>query len=258
MASRLGDTSRRLVAAHALLSMRSQREQERFLFEGATLLAEARASGVAIEEIFATQAAFDETPLLHELDDAGLAVWIVSAKASRRLSDLEAPSGIVAVAPTRLTPLRALLDRAGFALVLGGISDPGNAGTLLRAAEAFGAGGVVFGDGGVAPYHPKVVRAAMGAIFRLPVALADPGSLARAAREAGKTVAGLDAGGSRGVAEIPPECAIVVGHERRGLGEWRPCCDALYRIPMPGSAESLNAAVAGSIALYEASRRTAI
>lgn len=257
MARRLGDSARRLVAAHALLSAKGQREREHFLFEGASLLAEARASGVAIEEIFATQTAYDETPALQALDREGVAVWLVSSKAARRLSDVETPTGIAGVAQARFTPLGGLVASGRTVLVLAGISDPGNAGTLLRAAEAFGAGGVVFGRGGVHPFHPKVVRAAMGAIFRLPLALATPQSLSTAAREAGRSVEGLAAGGALEVADLPAEPVIVVGQERRGLGAWEEACSRCFRIPMAGRAESLNAAVAGSIALYEASRKTA-
>lgn len=254
MTRRLGDSSRRLVAARALLSAKGQRAQHRFIFEGATLLSEARASGVAVDEVFATQTAYEQTPLLHAIDAAGVPVWIVSVKASRRLSDVETPTGIAAVAEKRLAELEAIMAAAGPVLVAAGLSDPGNAGTLLRAAEAFGAGGVVFGAGGVHPYHPKVVRAAMGAIFRLRVALSTPQEVVQAAHAAGRSVAGLEAGAADEVRALPMRPVIVVGQERRGLGPWDGVCDARFRIAMQGPAESLNAAVAGAIALYEASR----
>ncbi|HEY5425016.1 MAG TPA: RNA methyltransferase, partial [Candidatus Tumulicola sp.] len=125
----------------------------------------------------------------------------------------------------------------------------------LRSADAFGAVGVLFGRLGVDPYHPKVVRGAMGALFRLKMGIADPPEAAAAATAAGFTVLGLRAGGERlaGVS-WPARTALVVGHERRGLDRWEPICERRIGIAMDGRADSLNAAIAGSIALYEATK----
>ena len=138
---------------------------------------------------------------------------------------------------------------------LADLNDPGNAGTLLRSAEALGASGVVFGNLGVDPFHPKVVRGAMGALFRLPLALASPEEVELAARSAGIPVFGLamDGDALAGIA-FPPDFILAVGHERHGLGRWEGLCGRLASIPMRGHVESLNAGVAGSIALYEALR----
>ena len=120
---------------------------------------------------------------------------------------LETPTGIVAVTPLRLRPVAELMH--GPALLLADLNDPGNAGTLLRSAEAFGASGVVFGSLGVDPFHPKVVRGAMGALFRLPLASATPEELASAARAAGIPIFGLAMGGEA-VASIsfPPDFVL--------------------------------------------------
>ncbi len=142
----------------------------------------------------------------------------------------------------------------GIILVLADLNDPGNAGTLMRSAEAFGIDRVLFGARGAEPYHPKVVRAAMGAIFRQRIALATPLDLqpklgdwcAVGLAAAGEPLDGL---------EWPAKCLLVVGNERHGLGAWEALCAQFAAIRMSGRAESLNAAVAGSIALYEASRR---
>ncbi len=129
-------------------------------------------------------------------------------------------------------------------------------GTLLRSAEAFGATGAVLGRLGVDSYHPKVVRGAMGSIFRLPIALASPAELAQAAARAGTTIVGLATGGtSLESVELGSAIALVVGHERRGLGTWEVPGMRLAGIPMQGAAESLNASVAGSIALYVIAQR---
>jgi RNA methyltransferase, TrmH family len=244
------------VKARALRSIKGRSEQKRFAFEGPTLLAEARASGLAVEELYVTQAAYEAMPLAREYDASGTPTFIVDPRALAAISDLATPSGIVAVAPIRLSGLEQLLSLGTPILVLADISDPANAGTLLRSADAFGCPGIVFGRVGVDPYNPKIVRGAMGAIFRLTLAVAEPSELDAAAAAAGFTLVGLSAQGEPLSSERWEErVALVVGHERHGLGRWAPLCRRVLAIPMAASAESLSAAVAGSIALYEAARK---
>jgi TrmH family RNA methyltransferase len=234
--------------------VKGRRELARFAFEGATLLDEAAAARFPIAELYATQTAYEATPLLHELESSGTPVFIVPESAIGGISDVATPSGIVAVAPVRLRAASAVFARDR-SLVLADLNDPGNAGTLLRSADAFGASGVVFGRLGVDPFHPKVVRGSMGAVFRLTIAVANADEGAAAAAEAGVAMLGLTAGGAPLAGEhFAPPLALVVGHERRGLGAWERHCKRVLAIPMQGRAESLSAAVAGSIALYEAAR----
>ncbi|MBV8489009.1 MAG: RNA methyltransferase [Candidatus Eremiobacteraeota bacterium] len=253
MAVTLGRHAERLSGVRALRTPKGRREQRRFAFEGAVLLEEARRSAYPVEEIYATGIAYEGTPLVRELEGEGVPVFVVDDRAAAKISDLESPPGIVAVAPARLTPAEAVFGEAGCVLVLADLNDPGNAGTLLRSADAFGCRGVVFGATGVDPYHPKVVRSAMGAIFRLQLAVLAP---AEAARAGNYTFLGLAAhGAALEGSDWPERAGIVVGNERHGLGEWAAICSRLLSIPMPGGAESLNAAVAGSIALYARSLR---
>jgi len=254
MATALGLHSERLRRLRALRTHKARRELGRFAFEGPTLLAEAVAAGFPIEELYATQAAYDAESLIHELEAAGSEVFIVPASAAERISDVQSPSGVVAVGPVRLHSPEALFSAGSPLLVLADLNDPANAGTLLRSADAFGCAGVLFGRLGVDPYHPKVVRGSMGAVFRLALAVGDPAETAAAASAAGVRIAGLAAWGEPiAAAELGPPLAILVGHERRGLGAWESLCAKVFSIPMRGRAESLSAAVAGSIALYEAS-----
>ena len=242
----------------ALRSVKGRREQQRFAFEGPTLLEEAVASAFPIEELFVTQAAFEATALVRELERSGTPVFAIDPVRAARISDLTTPSGIVAVARTRFAALAAIFDGSAPVVVLADVGDPANAGTLLRSADAFGCAGAIFGSLGVEPYHPKVVRGSMGAVFRLRLAVADPAAVAGAAATAGVPLLGLDARGNplagrrweRGV-------GLVVGHERAGLGRWEGVCGDLLSIKMAGRAESLSAAVAGSIALFEATRPAA-
>lgn len=255
MPTTAGAHAERVQRARELLTNKGRRDQARFTFEGPTLLDEALKSGVPIEEIYATEAVFEANETLRDLDARGTDVAIVDERTARKLSDLDTPTGLVAVAPIRFAPLEAILA-SPLSLVLADLNDPGNAGTLLRSAEAFGAGGVVFGRFGVDPYHPKVVRGAMGAIFRLEIAVATPDDVAQAASETRTTFYGLTADGEPlTAAEFRAPSALIVGHERQGLGSWNEICTRRVAIPMRGPVESLNAAVAGSIALYEATKR---
>lgn len=252
MATLAGPHAQRVARARELLSVKGRKEHGRFAFEGPTLLEEAVRSGVEIEELFVVGAAYERSALIGRLEAAGTAVYLVDERTAAKISDLETPTGIVAVAPTRYAALDEVLT-GRLTLVLADLNDPGNVGTLVRSAEAFGASGVVLGRLGVDPYHPKVVRGAMGSIFRMPLAVAGAEELAAAAGPG--TIVGL-AGAASDIAALTvrPPVALVVGHERRGLGGWTAACTALAGIPMAGQAESLNAAVAGSVGLYVLSK----
>jgi RNA methyltransferase, TrmH family len=160
------------------------------------------------------------------------------------VSSLAYPSRVLAVfrrgdLPTGLRPRTLALWR---------VADPGNLGTLLRAADAFGAG-LALSDGCADPTGPKALRASAGAIFRVPVARFD--------EAAGPRAALVPRGGTPlPELELPDEVTLVLGAERCGLPDRvLASCDVLATIPQPGGAESLNVATAGAIALYELSRR---
>jgi RNA methyltransferase, TrmH family len=251
VATRLGGRAQRLAAIRALQTVKGRREQRRYAFEGATLLSEAREANLPIEELYVTQAAYEATPLVRELDRQGVACFVLEPHPAQAISDVESPSGIVAV--TTMHPAQALelLRLPGPLLLLADVNDPANAGGLLRSADAFGCRGVLFGGLGVDPYHPKVVRGSMGAVFRLALAVAEPEEAVVALRSTGRRLLGLAAGGEDIYSErFPPGTVLAVGHERHGLGRWQPLCDRLLAIPMSGRAESLSAAVAGSIGLF--------
>lgn len=252
----LGAHNPRISAVADLLTKKGRDEQRAFAFEGATLLDEALRSNVEIRALYITAGAYDATAAARELDERGVPTYLVDERAFAKLSDVETPTGVLAVADLAFASLDTLFARPGIVPVLADLNNPGNVGTLLRSAEAFGANGAILGGAGVDPYHPKVVRAAMGAIFRLKLAVAAPDEVALAAHAAGATIVGLaaEADGLEAL-ESAEKIALVVGHERRGLGRWEGVCGRRAGIPMPGQADSLNAAVAGSIALFAWSRR---
>jgi TrmH family RNA methyltransferase len=252
--SALGAHHPRLERLRELASPRGRREQGRFIIEGPTLLAEAYRSGLAPREIYLTA----EGLAAHRglLGNAPAAeTFLLADNVFARLSELDTPTGVLAVLDTGLAEVAAVLAKPGPLLLLAGVNDPGNAGTLLRSAEAFAAAGVLFGRGGVDPYNPKVVRAAMGSLFRLPHAVVEAQELLDAASVAGRPIVAADLSGDDLRAHVLPDNVIVaVGNERRGVGDWLPRWDRAVRIPQAEATESLNAAVAGSILLYELAR----
>lgn len=256
MPTPLGGRAERLTRVRALRTAKGRREQGRYAFEGPTLLGEALTARLPIEEVYATQAAYDASALARGLEERGVPCFIVDERTAAGISDVESPSGLLAITPMRFAALGELLALPGPVLLLADLNDPANAGTLLRSADAFGCRGVIFGDLGVEPYHPKVVRASMGAVFRLAVAVAAPAEAAAAFQTARRAVLGLASGGDDIEAvPWPADPVLAVGHERRGLGRWEGLCERLLAIPMSGKTESLSAAVAGSIGLFFASRR---
>ena len=242
----------RIERVRDLRTPRARRERGRFVFEGPTLLTEAQRSGLAIEELYGTEAALKQhAALVATLEAAGTPAFAIPDRTLERLSDLETPPGLLAVAVTPGGDLATILEGPGTVLLLAGINDPGNAGTLLRSAEAFGAAGVLFGRGGVDPFAPKVVRGAMGSLFRLPVAVVNAEELLAAAADAGRPIfaATLD-GEPLASAAIPDDAILAVGNERHGPGGFLSRWDRSVRIEQASATESLNAAVAGSILLY--------
>jgi TrmH family RNA methyltransferase len=249
MPTSLGLHSPKLDAVRALRTKDGRREQARFTIEGTTLVEEALRSGLALEALYATEAGYENLGPLTTQSDAP--AYLIPEKAMARLSDLETPPGILAVVPLALTRLEAILTGGEPVLLLAGINDPGNAGTLLRTAEIFGLSGVIFGEGGVEPHNPKVVRAAMGAIFRLPMAEAGAADVAAAARAAQYRLVATTLEGTP-LDSFPFErrSIVAVGNERRGVAGWLPAWDAGVAIPQRGEGQSLNASVAGGIVMY--------
>jgi TrmH family RNA methyltransferase len=180
-------------------------------------------------------------------------VTLVDTRVMDRLSDASTPPGILAVVRTPDTAQSP--PATGPLLVLDGVSDPGNVGTLIRSAAAFGAS--VVSIGGADPFGPKVVRASAGTCYRTAIHRIDDASgLAGILRGDGRPVLGLAAEGSRTLAEaareVPAQGAVlVVGSEPHGLGaSVRDAVDTLVRIPMREGVESLNVAAAGAIAMH--------
>lgn len=251
--------SPRVRAVAKLAKRDARRESGRFLLEGPQALGEALAFRPdLVEAVYATRAAIERhDDLVRVARDSGIEVAAVTDKVLEAMADTVTPQGVVAVARQVSATLAEVVASAPrLVAVLEEIRDPGNAGTILRAADAAGADAVVFSGHTVDPYHPKVVRATTGSLFHLPlvvgVSLADA---AHALRAAGLQILAADVGGDdllAARADLARPTAWVFGNEARGLDADRlALVDRSLRLPIYGRAESLNLATAASVCLYE-------
>jgi TrmH family RNA methyltransferase len=241
------------------LSRRSVRAERRlFLADGPKAVEAALRRGVVVE-LFATSAAAEQYDVLVAAADR---VWLVEDRALASLSDSVSPAGIVAVCSFLDVPLDdALVARdRGLVVLCADVRDPGNAGTLIRTADALGADGVVLAGRSVDAYNGKTVRASVGSLFHLPVAVEpEPAVAVSAAREAGLTVLAADGAGEVTLDDATPllEGRVVwlFGNEAWGLpAELAALADHRIAIPIPGRAESLNLSTAAAICLHETAR----
>ncbi len=230
--------------------------------EGVRLTREAIAAHAAIRQILLCPELLGEiaTTLRDEIKDELGASRIVTVGAAvmRSLAETETPQGVVAVIALPATPLPTFDARDGFVLILDGVRDPGNVGTLIRAAAAADCDAVITMAGTADAFAPKVVRSAMGAHFRLPVVVDCDWAFTGPALAVLPSVCGADGEAPLvyDVVDWSAGCAIVIGNEDHGLSaEARRWCTATARIPMARGVESLNASVAGAIMLYEAVRQ---
>jgi RNA methyltransferase, TrmH family len=182
----------------------------------------------------------------------------------RSAVDTLSPQGIAALVHPPAWSLDQVCQPETFPLVLiaAGLQDPGNLGTLIRSAEAFGADCVLTGPGTVSPWNPKAVRGSAGSVFRLAVVRVSMDEIASLKRRGLRLLAAVaEASRQRAPiavsqANLTGACALVVGNEGSGLtDDWLKLADQSITIPMPGPVESLNAAIAGSLLLYEAARQ---
>jgi TrmH family RNA methyltransferase len=244
------------VAAAVRLKKRALREEAgRFLVEGAQGVAEALAEDGALETLFV----LDELdPLAVRARQAGVSVDPVTPRLMERLTSTVTPQGIVGVAPFVDVAL-ARISAPGCVAVLHEVRDPGNAGTILRSADAAGARGVVFAGSTVDPYNAKTVRASAGSIFHVPVVRnVSTEAAIGALRERSFSIVAMDMHGEEDLfdAELPAATAFVFGNEAHGLPDAvTALADRRVRVPQLGRAESLNLSAAATVCLFEWTRR---
>ena len=234
-----------------------------FIVEGVTLGAEAAAAGLPVREVYieTSRAGEEARQLADRLAAAGATLVTVEAGTLAKVGASVTPQSLLAVVERPVVAGEGIAppDAASFVLVAVSVADPGNAGTLLRCAEAAGAGAVIFCGEAADPYGPKAVRASAGSIFRLSPALSeDPAGTLGELRRKGLRTVGAAAG--RGLpydrADLSPPLALVVGNESHGLpGSLEGSIDEWVHVPLAGQAESLNVGAAAAVLCFEVQRR---
>src|SRR5580698_8396014 len=232
--------------------------------EGMRIVEEAIRSGLRFRAVFFRESAQNLAERLLPQIGAHVETLLLPDKLFDSVVPSETPQGVAALVRLKEFSLRDLLERVqvGPIVVVIGLQDPGNLGTILRSAEAFGSAGAVLGEGTVSPFNSKVIRASAGSIFRLPAILAKAaGGLEEVSTKLRKANVRLIATSShKGTpleqAGLTRAAAVFIGSEGSGLPRTVMAqVDGLVAIPHTAQVESLNAGVAGSIVLYEAARQ---
>jgi TrmH family RNA methyltransferase len=240
-----------------LLARRRARHEERaFVLEGPRLLQAALDSGVHLERVFVGDGVDD--PCVTRALDRGVPVLRLERGVMERVAATLTPQPVAGVVPFVDVPLEAVVP-ATLVVVCVEIRDPGNLGTVVRSAEAAGAGGVVCCDGSADLYNPKVVRASAGSLFHVPVVVGgEPVEVLERLGAAGLRRFGTVArgGDAPDVVDLRAPSAIVLGNEAHGLPTAvDPRLDGRITIPMAGRTESLNVGMVAAVVCFEAARQ---
>lgn len=251
----------RIVKAAKLHRASERRKSKAFIVEGENSVEAAVATGAATDVFVTEKAAERFEPIVRMAGHMNVYVHAISDKAAKHLSDTTATTGIFAVCePVLWTTGKALAGRPNLVSVPVLTNDPGNAGTLIRVADAMGADAVIFAGETVDPLSSKVVRSSAGSIFHLPVARdTNIKDVLGQLRSKGLQILATAADGEVNLDEaeelLAQPTAWLFGNEAHGLGqELLELADHRVRIPIRGRAESLNLATAASICLYESAK----
>lgn len=235
-----------------------RRDSGEMVCEGEKMLQEALRSGVRIHAVLVADDVSASADILQEAQQAGAKLYHCPPELLAKVSNVKTPQGIVFSCGQPLTSLDVLAG-ADRILMLEGLQDPGNLGTILRTADAFALDGILLCEGCVDPTAPKVVRATMGAVFRLPVAAVSLEAAAAFVHAQGLPLyAAALSDASVPLTQVDlHRAAVLIGNEGRGITPHAAqLSDRQIIIPMAGRAESLNASVAAAIFMYEMSRKT--
>jgi len=241
------------------LMMKKFRDSEKlFVAEGRKMVAEALLSDYEVEMLVLSESFSGSLPV--DAEEKGIKRIVVKDGLFDSLSDTQTPQGILAVAKQKSFELKAEIKNArSFLVILDGVKDPGNLGTIIRTVDAAGGNGVVLINDCVDPYNPKAVRSTMGSIFRVPVFQADDaGAVLDELIHSGYHIAASHLNGSNVFTWAGgfDKTALIIGSESHGISMTSENkAHSLIKIPMVGGAESLNASVAAGILIYEIFRK---
>ncbi|MBP1930338.1 TrmH family RNA methyltransferase [Ammoniphilus resinae] len=239
-----------------LISKKGREQEHAFLVEGEHLVEEAMKAEELIQCLIIQETMQEKYQ--GWIDECRAPSYLVSEQVMNKLSETQTPQGICAVVQINKHSLSELTEGRPILLALDGLQDPGNLGTIIRTADAAGIDGVILGKGTVDLYNGKVIRSTMGSIFHLPIFQLDLTVEIPRLKEKGFRIVSTSLEGA--VAYDEPQYAdavvIVIGNEANGVSqEILQCSTTKVKIPLYGQAESLNAAVAAGIILYEAARQ---
>ncbi|MCU1298121.1 MAG: methyltransferase [Acidobacteriaceae bacterium] len=228
--------------------------------EGTRILEEAIRSGLKFRAVFFRNSAANKAERLLPQMAAHVETLLLPDKLFASAVPSDTPQGVAALVRCKQFSVEDVLATsvAGPLLAIAGVQDPGNLGTILRSAEAFGAGGVLLGEGTVSPFNSKVIRASAGSVFRLPIAKAKLGDTLEELRAKGIRLIATSSHKSKPLPEanLSTRLAIFIGSEGAGVSrELISEMDEVVAIPHSSNVESLNAGVAASIVLYEVARQ---
>jgi len=228
--------------------------------EGLRIVEEAIRSGLRFHAVFFRESASNLVERLLPQIGANVETVLLPDKLFSSIVSSEAPQGVAALVRYRQSTLEDVFQRiaTGPLVVVAGLQDPGNLGTILRSAEAFGSAGVLLGEGTVSPFNAKVVRGSAGSIFRLPMVRVKLGEVLPQLRERGVRL--IATSSHKGVAlpqaNLVGALAVLIGGEGTGIPrDLMAKVDEIVAIPHAAQVESLNAGVATSIVLYEIRRQ---
>lgn len=249
----------------SLVRLRRRRARDAsgtFLIEGFRELTRAVAGGIQIEALYTCPSLYvgsNEAELTARIADSGAKVVELAETPFRKASYRDRPEGLIAVARQFDTAIDGLsLEGNPLILVAESIEKPGNLGTMLRTAEAAAVAGVIVADPSTDPFNPNVVRASLGALFVVPLFVTNTTAAIDNLRAGGLAIVATTPDGDLAhyEADLRGPTAVVVGSEQYGLSDrWIEAADERTAIPMPGSVDSLNAAMAAGIVLFEALRQ---
>jgi TrmH family RNA methyltransferase len=243
----------RIKELRAGLSRGARTASGQVAIEGVHLAQEAVKSGLSLHTVFVREGS---EALLDQLSLGNAEVLLVPEDVFASAAATEHPQGIAALIEAPVFTLQAVLAGTPLVVIAAGLQDPGNLGTLVRSAEAFGATGMILLPGTVSLWNSKTLRASSGSAFRLPVINLSAEDAFAALREQGVRILATVARDGASEPNLRGPSALLVGNEGAGLPEpWIQSADERVTIPCPGAVESLNAAVAGSVLLYEAMRQ---
>jgi len=236
---------------------KARREEGLFIVEGVRMYVEVPAS--RLDQVYVTEEFLDKASaeVRDRLTETGYE--LVTDEVMKKMSDTMTPQGILCLVKTMNYNLSDILKKGSLFVVLDGLQDPGNLGTIFRTSEAAGVDGIILSRSSVSIFNPKSVRSTMGTLFRMPFIYVDdlPATMRTLSAEGVHTYAAhLDGSSEYTEYDYTVPTAFVIGNEGNGISaEVAQSAEHFLRIPMEGEVESLNAAIAASVLLYETHRQ---